>query len=523
MSNILFLTQNRSLNVFHALHDTLRAKGVVGRCGYVVADSWYYINWLASHPDFEHSGHSILKEWEVTTDTKSADLALIRSYEERLREPNLFRAILLDRRLAMGPHCAFAQDYRRRFSDDRLLSMLQSGLVALDHLFDRLKPDVVIGFICVTFLDYLAFLFARERGIQFLNLRFARIEDRMLYASSIAEPSPELALRYAQVLKTGSPRLDEARRYLQKVRTSSQLYEGVFKTSHQPVRKPRGWRRPIRHAVAQITEYWRYRRSIAVRDNHVPDPMVQLFHGALINPLRAWRQSHTLLTTYVPPEEFGHTRVAFFPLHTEPEISLLVYGRPFLNQIESARTFAEALPADMLLVVKEHPWMVGKRRTSYYRKLLEIPKVRLAHPGIRGADLIRRAELLMTVSGSAALEALVYRKPVVVLGQVPYTVLPRTMVALGSDLGHLPQTVQALLTGHSHDEHALEAFIATIYEQSESVHWYSTLLARDEFSNVRASTFDGEINALADFTLMRLSAGQSGVYVQAPELAPASF
>jgi hypothetical protein len=505
----LFLTQNRSLHVFHALHGALQARTDVGQCGYVVADSWYYHQWRLSHPEFERTGHKILKEWELTAPTGPFDLALIRGYAERLGESDLMRAVLVDRRLSMGPHSAFAQDYRRRFSDHQLLAILQRGLIAMDRMFDELKPDVVIGFICVTFLDYLGFLFARERGIRFLNLRFARIADRMLYASSLADPAPEFSARYAEVTGGGSPRLGEARRYLEQARESSQLYEGVFKTSHRPVRKLAGVGRPVRAASRQVAEYWKYLQTIAVNDNHVPDPMIQLLHGGLLNPLRAWRQSRALSHTYIRLEEVRTSRFAFFPLHTEPEVSLLLYGRPFVNQIEAARAFAESLPADMFLVVKEHPWMVGKRRTSYYRKLLAIPKLRLAHPGGRGADFIRSAELLTTISGSAALEAVVYRKPVVVLGQVPFTLLPRTMVAQGSDLARLPETINVLLNTHVHDEKALEDFIATLFEQSESLHWYSVLLDRAEFSNVRASTFAGEVDALADFTIARIRESNS--------------
>jgi hypothetical protein len=500
----LFVTQNRSLNVFHALHKALLTRCPTGRCGYVIADSWYYENWRRAHPEFESAGYRILKEWEVTAARAKPDLALIRRYEERLGEPNLMRALLADRRLSMGPNCAYSQDYRRRFSDDQLLAILQEGLVSMDRLFDELAPDVVLGFICVTFLDYLAYLFARAHRARYLNLRFARIADRMVYASTLTDPAPEFEARYAEVLRNGSASLAEARTYVEKVRASNQLYEGVFKASHPPGRRLAGLARPFRAASKQLADYYRYRRSPAVSDNHVPDPLLQLLYGGAINPLRAWRQSRTFLRIYVQLEDLRTVRYAFFPLHTEPEISLLVYGRPYVNQLEVARAFAESLPADMFLVVKEHPWMVGKRRTAYYRKLLAIPKVKLAHPGIRGSDLIRGAAVLVTVSGSAALEAAVYKKAVVTLGQVPFTVLPSTMVAHGSDLARLPETMAALLKKHTHDESALEAFLATLYEQSRSIHWYSTLLGRAEYSNTRESSFVGEVESLADFTLARL-------------------
>jgi hypothetical protein len=50
-------------------------------------------------------------------------------------------------------------------------------------------------------------------------------------------------------------------------------------------------------------------------------------------------------------------------------ISMICTARsscPLLNQLEAIRAIALSLPADMALVVKEHPGMVGKRRIGYY-------------------------------------------------------------------------------------------------------------------------------------------------------------
>ena len=55
------------------------------------------------------------------------------------------------------------------------------------------------------------------------------------------------------------------------------------------------------------------------------------------------------------------------PLNTEPEVALMSYGRPFTNQIETARKIAQNIPVSWNLVVKEHPAAVGYRADLFTR------------------------------------------------------------------------------------------------------------------------------------------------------------
>jgi hypothetical protein len=178
--NILFCTQSESLQLFHSLGAAMKRRLEVERLGFVVADSMAYGRWLETRPNFETESHELLKEWEVTArPLGKPDLSKLARYEADLGcEAGLFGAIVADRRLFMGPDCAFTQDYRRRYSDDELLFMLQRGIEQTEALFDRLKPDLVVSFICVTMLDYMAYLVAHARGIRFLNLRPTRIGER---------------------------------------------------------------------------------------------------------------------------------------------------------------------------------------------------------------------------------------------------------------------------------------------------------------------------------------------------------
>jgi hypothetical protein len=510
------------LRLFEALRAALDRKGDVERAGFTLADSWSYLGWLQDRPDFESQGHLLLKEWEITRERQGQpDRALLARYERELGGPaGLFGAIVADRRLIMGRDCTYSQDYRRRFMDDELLCILQNALLATERLFDELRPDVVVGFICVTLLDYLVYLFARQRGVRFLNLRPTRIGDRVIFGSLLNDPTPEFMQAYRQVQQKGSSFITEAKNYLQRVREQHGRYEGVIRVSSKPALKVNAARRRLWEAALHvIRNYRKYRRSIARDDNHVPHPLRALFFTAMANPWRARRTAALLKSRYIAPEALARMRYAFYPLHTEPEVSLLVYGRPFVNQIEIIRALALSLPVDMILVVKEHPWMVGKRSLRAYRKLLDIPRVHLASPDMEARDLVANAALVSVITGSIALEAAILGKPVLTFGDCPYNALPSSMVERCRDLRGLPDLLRNMLANHAVNEVALENYVAATWETSESINLYSTLLGKKAVHAERQASGDEEIEKLAAYFMRCVRESPAAISSQ-PGAAP---
>ncbi|MEC5382425.1 hypothetical protein VSX64_16335 [Aurantimonas sp. C2-6-R+9] len=503
---ILFATQSDSLRMFEALRAALDARVGVEAAGFTVSDSFAYGKWAVEHPEFERRGHVILREWEVTSKRSGKpNLAGLAAAEERLGgEPGLFGAIVADRRLIMGPDCTYSQDYRRRFTDDELLRILEEGVAAVERLFDEVRPDVVVGFIVVTMLDYLVYLVAKARGVRVLNIRPTRVADRVALSSTLNDPDPDFVVAYERALVEPSPFKEEARAYLTRVREQHGRYEGVVSPSKAPALKINRTRTSPVGTLARVWRNWRtYRSGPARTDNHVPDPLRALAFAALVNPMRARLAARRLGSHFATADRLAGGRYLFFPLHTEPEVSLLVYGRPYVNQIEIIRALAISLPADMVLVAKEHPWMVGKRTRGAYEKMLEIPKVMIAPPEMQARDLIAGASAIAVVTGSVALEAAILGKPVITFGDCPYNVLPDTLVTRCADPRRLPEQIAALLQAEQRDpdDRAREAYLAAVFETSASISLYSKLLAKSSVHVERETDFNAEIGKLTEFVL----------------------
>ena len=107
----------------------------------------------------------------------------------------------------------------------------------------------------------------------------------------------------------------------------------------------------------------------------------------------------------------------YFPLHLEPEIALLGASPEFNNSMELATWLAKSLPVDFNLVIKEQPFSFGIRPKWFYEQLLEIPGVYFAKPQVHPWDWIKGSSIVSTISGTAGVEGVYFKKPVMSFGK----------------------------------------------------------------------------------------------------------
>ena len=73
-------------------------------------------------------------------------------------------------------------------------------------------------------------------------------------------------------------------------------------------------------------------------------------------------------------------KYVYFPLQVDPESSTMVISPMHTDQLSVIESLAKSLPADMILVVKEHLPMLGCRKLEFYRRIMEMPRVVLVNP-----------------------------------------------------------------------------------------------------------------------------------------------
>lgn len=516
--NVIFLTQSTELKVFYDLMQQLREPLQLENVGFFITDSAYFLKFRKEIPDIESGKYILVKEWEVTLKAEKSrpDIEKLKKYQEQLKIPNLWGAVVCDRRIMWGRKFTFRQDYKPVFTHDQVMSTLGEIFHSVEELFNRVKPDFVVSFICTTMGEYASYLTAKARNIPFLNLRPTRIQNYMTFGTSVFEPSELIQNAYKQYMNKKNEDLwtKRASEYLDFVRNKHARYEGVFLPTQRPpqvgsiLRIPRKktplflLTRLIQKTKILIEQEKHYRFTGAKCDRHLPGVLTPGLYRKFLNPKLMRRVDSYFSKKYISESELPYSDYVFFPLHIEPEVTLLVYSKPYMNQIEVIRNIAYSLPVGMILVVKEHPAARGKRPLSYYKKVEEIFNVRFAEPTMDARSLIVHSKLVAAIAGSVGFEAVLLGKPVLTFGLTPYEILPSHMVRRIKDLNRLSEEISDLMQHYYFDEESLISYIAAVMSRSVPIDFYTTLLERKaQFSLRDSPDRQKDISELAKYTM----------------------
>lgn len=511
--NILGITQGSNINIFLRLIDGLKSAGM---------DIEHVGAWVSFARSFKEStdvtslGKDVdyLKEWEIVASSRThkTNLDELRSFENTLKPGVLWGSLLADRRIIYGKNSKFFEDYRVHFSDKDLYAILDVARLEIEKMFDRLKPDAILGFTPVTFGEVLIAEIAKARKIPVLLLHSSRIRNYFAYHDVLLGTSQHFLDRI-KANSFSTETLKIAKEILHEGREKGVIYEGVNLSLQKG--KPFQPLKALRALPGAIRGDLRSHRDFEIRnDHHDPTHIRPWFYQYFLQPCRARKATKVL-------RKFDHFIKAgqledlgpycFFPLHSEPEVALQVLGRPYhKNQFELLRNLASSLPIGYKLVVKEHPRSFGLRDPNFYERLAEIPNLYLLGVEVPSLPIVIHSKMVAVISSTIGLEAAMIGKPVLMLGHPKYAALPTRMARGCYDLFELPNSIHELLENYSYDEEGMICFLASLIEGSIDIDVYSVLLqkanryssGREEMSLVDKEKQD--YDKLTQYTLSRL-------------------
>lgn len=502
---LLFATQARSAEMFEDIASQLAKEGELSAFGFIGSDEDWYRQYCTENPSFKN--RKFLGEWEVAKKAGHTELSLeLLKHYEKLFQTSLWKAAVCDRRLIAGPHSNFKQDYRPRLTEKQILKRLLVACIEIEKLFDEVQPDALVGFICVTYVEYIAYMFARARGVKILNFRPVRMKNYVCLDEDIYDPPIALRQMYADPNYQASElATKEAKDFIQSLMDSTMLYEGAAPIKRMSkAHKLKAYIKQLPLRPEAFLQF--FKKTSAKRKNS----LAQNLHRLFARPLQQMRMRSFLRHHIVGKKDLKSFEYAFFPLHLEPELALLLYAPAYQNQIEVIRSVAQSLPAHMKLVVKDHPLGHMRRSLGYYQKILDIPNVRLADPSIASKDLIEASELITIIGGSIGIEAVVRKKPVLVLGPcATYRLLDDSpMLKFTEDLNQLDSAIWNLLKGYRYDEQALMKFLSSSIDTAKALNLYTGLLKRGDVTTFGEHGRDKDVEQAAQMILSALQASQ---------------
>lgn len=106
----------------------------------------------------------------------------------------------------------------------------------------------------------------------------------------------------------------------------------------------------------------------------------------------------------------------FYPIQYSPESSINIPSPYFIDQLRVIDAIRMSMPSNYLLVVKEHPSCITVRPRKFMKTLLNKAGVVVAKVDLDTQSIINKSRLVISVTGTAALEAFLQKKPSLVLG-----------------------------------------------------------------------------------------------------------
>jgi hypothetical protein len=170
------------------------------------------------------------------------------------------------------------------------------------------------------------------------------------------------------------------------------------------------------------------------------NPYARVCSIAWNNTKKAFRK-HFVRFLYSKPEL--KKKYFFYPLHLDEDAQIILRAPHFADQIPLIHYIAKSIPSGYTLYVKEHPNNIGGTSIRRLKEIQKIPNVELISPYFSSHDLTKNSKGIITINSTVGWEAILYQKPVIVLGTCFYDI--SGLVWKVRDLYELPSAVRLSL------------------------------------------------------------------------------
>lgn len=115
-----------------------------------------------------------------------------------------------------------------------------------------------------------------------------------------------------------------------------------------------------------------------------------------------------------------NAKYVFMPLHVPEDAQITIRAKKYAEQDKIVAAVAKALPEGYLLYTKGHPHAVGGFSLRWLKNISKITNVRLLDPSVNSHDIIQNSACVVVINSTVGWEAILYKKPIVVLAKPFY-------------------------------------------------------------------------------------------------------
>lgn len=321
--------------------------------------------------------------------------------------------------------------------DDVRLLYIYCLLEYFIDVVSKFSPDLILCFNGNYLYKQFASEYARVHKIKFICISTSRIEG---YLNILGNDYQAFVIPRSSIsLKN----LNKAATYLEKANKNSEsiVYKGIFNEAAELTTSPRSAR--INGYLLNYFSYLRFMLFYNIRKTKTvrkKTKQYKIFNSnawlVFINRSLILFRSLFLLykegAIFISPRDFDrfqtqfregdNVRIFYIPLHVLPESATLSQSNFYFEE-DLIRLLSDKLPIDSYIFVKENPLMIGERDLGFYKRIQKLGNVKLISPSVKGSDIMSISSGVVGLSGTALLEGLMLKKPVLVVGQPEFLCL----------------------------------------------------------------------------------------------------
>lgn len=371
---------------------------------------------------------------------KSPDIDYLKNFEKKYGI-DLWHIIYMEK--------TFYQKYNKyyKFSYEEILSIIEDECKFFEKVLDESKPDYFLSNIITQQQSYLLSLMCKAKNIPVLAEGIVRFGDRFritkgmqfdihedvdLMKKKFPKKSESEILEFLKTYRPRNASLDLSKR------GSTKLLKNSSNTNYKAAKldKIKAIMNFIflkRYHHYDYTSYGRTKFNVLVKGNTKLNKLVKKKREKFIN-------------RFFEKDMEDKQPFVYFPLHVEPEISLLMGAPYYTDQLSVITNIAKSIPINYKLLVKEHPGQEEHvwRKEEFYKEILDLPNVFLIHPSITSDEIISKSSLVFSIRGTTSLEAIFHKKPsIAFLPETGYTTIPSIKIV--NNFSEIPEAIKQSL------------------------------------------------------------------------------
>jgi len=379
-----------------------------------------------------------------------------------------------------------------KFNHDELMSVFENLCKFFEKTIDEIKPDYLICKSTDLHRHHLLFEICKSQGIKILMLNPTRFGYRYAISGEY-----DTVYEFPNNLDTNSDKnelINDPKKYYEKFNTYTQFKKLSEEKSNISI-----WKIFFHFMKFLILSCNNQYRSFY--DNYgMTRWMVLTKKKFMLSYYLKRRSRESFLNKNSTRIINNDILFVYFPLHVEPERTLLISTPFYTDQPALIKNIAKSLPAGYKLYVKEHVNMRSKgwRSQDYYKRIIDLPNVELIHPSVKSEDILKQCSLVTTIYGTTGLEAAFHEKPAIVFADMSYSYLP--FVYRIQNLEDLPNAIRIMLQKKFDfssltdyikkiDRNSFELDIRTLQNQLNNWFFYGGVIKDTEISVSKMNSF----------------------------------